>query len=68
MGEYKLSIKQGGLGLRSLTKMNVALQGKWMWRFLKEENKMWKRVIDARWGRLDGGGGVRGDKGRDCTG
>lgn len=35
-----------------MVKMNEALQGKWLWRYWKEENRMWKKVIEARRGSL----------------
>lgn len=38
---------------------NVALQGQWMWRYMKEEDKLWKSIVEARWGRIDDGGARR---------
>lgn len=55
----KKPIWKGGLGLRSIREMNSALQGKWLWRFTREEGKLWKRVVEARWGK-DGGGNALG--------
>lgn len=54
--DVKVPVKQGGLGWRSLAEMNVAQQGKWMWRFVKDEDRLWKSVIEARWRKFDDGG------------
>ena len=40
-----LSKEKGGLGIRSLAMLNKALLGKWVWRFVVEDNPMWKKVI-----------------------
>lgn len=48
-------MRAGGLGLRSIREMNTALQGKWLWRFNREEGKLWRRVVLARWGETGGG-------------
>lgn len=45
--EIKKPFPYGGLGVRSLVEMNIALQGKWLWRFMIREGTLWKRVIDA---------------------
>lgn len=52
----KKPFNQGGLGIRSIVEMNVALQGKWLWRFLKEDVRMWRRIIKLKWGGLEEGG------------
>lgn len=49
----KKSYKKGGLGIRSLVEMNAALQGKCLWTFLKEEGRLWRRIIEVRWGVLE---------------
>ncbi|XP_022014590.1 uncharacterized protein LOC110914078 [Helianthus annuus] len=41
------SKKQGGLGLSKFGESNNALLLKWLWRYRKEGNSMWRRVIDA---------------------
>lgn len=43
----------GSLNIRSLVHTNRALQGKWLWIFFKEEGRFWRKVIVAKWGRLD---------------
>jgi hypothetical protein len=48
-------IANGGLGIRRVVMTNRALLGKWLWRFGREENHLWRRVIVAKYG-LDMGG------------
>lgn len=43
-GDIKKPIKQGALGIKSLTELNTALRAKWLWRFLKEEDRL-KRLL-----------------------
>jgi len=42
--------KEGGLGIRPLRDMNDALKTKWLWRFAKEDDAMWKNVIKVKYG------------------
>ena len=50
-------IVNNGLGIRKLTTFNKALLGKWLWRFGKEEDRLWRRVVASKygveWGGLD---------------
>uniref|UniRef100_A0A2N9GQ21 Reverse transcriptase domain-containing protein n=1 Tax=Fagus sylvatica TaxID=28930 RepID=A0A2N9GQ21_FAGSY len=48
-------IANGGLGIRRVVMTNRALLGKWLWRFGREENHLWRRVIVAKYG-VDMGG------------
>ena len=41
---------QGGLGIRPLRDMNEALKSKWLWRFAKEEEALWRQVIASKYG------------------
>lgn len=41
---------QSSLGLRSLTVLNKALLGKWIWRFALEEDGTWKKLIVSKYG------------------
>ncbi|GJR02955.1 RNA-directed DNA polymerase, eukaryota, reverse transcriptase zinc-binding domain protein [Tanacetum coccineum] len=54
----------GGLNIGSLRAKNLALLGKWWWRFRKEGDGLWVRVIKSIHGDCGGLGGVLGD-GRD---
>ncbi|GKB52572.1 putative RNA-directed DNA polymerase [Tanacetum coccineum] len=38
-------LAQGGLNIGSLKVLNQAMLAKWWWRFLKEENALWRKVI-----------------------
>ena len=48
-------IVNSDLGMRKLTTFNKALLGKWLWRFGKEENRLWKRVVASKFGEEWGG-------------
>ena len=48
-------IANGGIGIRKLTTFNKALLGKWLWRFGKEENQLWRRVKASKFGEEWGG-------------
>lgn len=42
--------EKGGLVIRSISSMNKALLGKWIWRFGEDQEALWKRVITAKYG------------------
>ena len=47
----------GGLGVRKLTTFNKALLGKWLWRFMvEEETRLWRRVVALKFGEEWGDG------------
>ena len=48
-------IANGGLEIRKLTTFNKALLGKWLWRFGKEEDRLWRRVVASKYGVEWGG-------------
>ena len=48
-------IANGGLGIRKLTTFNKALLGKWLWRFGKEEDQLWRRVVASKYEEECGG-------------
>jgi hypothetical protein len=48
-------IQQGVLGVRQLIPFNLALLGKWLWRFGLEESHLWRRVVVAKYGEGRGG-------------
>ena len=39
----------GGLGIGSLNDKNKAMLAKWMWRFSKDVNALWRRVICSKY-------------------
>ncbi|XP_026448108.1 uncharacterized protein LOC113348517 [Papaver somniferum] len=45
--------KYGGLGNKILKKMNQALLSKWLWRFAKEDDVLWRNIIAEKYG-IDG--------------
>ena len=50
-----LEKNRGGLGVRSLSKMNQALLCKWCWRFANERDPLCILVISTKFGEEDGG-------------
>lgn len=49
------SKEKGGLGIGNLKKKNLALLGKWLWRFPLEQNSLWAKVIKSKYGlKLNG--------------
>ena len=40
----------GGLGIRRFGLFNQALLGKWLWRFGREGNSLWRQVIATKYG------------------
>ncbi|KAJ9686353.1 hypothetical protein PVL29_015315 [Vitis rotundifolia] len=47
--------EKGGLGLRKLVPLNKALLGKWVWRFARSKDELWKQVLLAKYGQGDFG-------------
>ncbi|RVW60625.1 putative ribonuclease H protein [Vitis vinifera] len=43
--------EKGGLGLRKLVWLNKALLGKWIWRFARTKEELWKKVLEAKYGQ-----------------
>uniref|UniRef100_A0A251VRU4 Putative RNA-directed DNA polymerase, eukaryota, Reverse transcriptase zinc-binding domain protein n=1 Tax=Helianthus annuus TaxID=4232 RepID=A0A251VRU4_HELAN len=39
--------KKGGVGISRLNHINIALLSKWGWRYKREKNNMWVKVVDA---------------------
>ncbi|RVW32120.1 putative ribonuclease H protein [Vitis vinifera] len=47
--------EKGGLGLRKFACLNKALLGKWIWRFARAKEDLWKKVLEAKYGQEDFG-------------
>ena len=54
-GTMCTSKKGGGLGIRSLLKLNKSLLGKWNWRLVVEDKPPWKDLIKLKYGLEEGG-------------
>lgn len=39
----KRLLNKGGLGLKSMVEMNKAVQGKWVWHFMKDRDALWSK-------------------------
>lgn len=44
------SIRKGGLGVRRVRHNNSALLAKWLWRFGRERDRVWRRVVVVQFG------------------
>ncbi|KAM1060262.1 hypothetical protein TB1_024191 [Malus domestica] len=49
------SKEEGGLGLGNLRNRNAALLAKWLWRFPRESNSLWHRVIKSKYNLVANG-------------
>ncbi|KAM7474964.1 hypothetical protein LguiB_022207 [Lonicera macranthoides] len=62
--EISKSKLNGGLGVGNIIKKNMALLGKWLWRFPLERDSLWHSVIQSKYGAhsngWDAGFGIRG--------
>ena len=45
----------GGLGIRKLLLYNQALLGKWIWRYAREKEALWRKIVDLKYGGWWGG-------------
>ena len=57
-----LDKRKGGLGVRNLALMNIALLSKWNWQFANEREAFWKQDITHKYGEEEGGIAHSGDK------
>lgn len=46
---------KGGLGIKSLKELNIAMLGKWRWKLLRNEEKLGSRVIFSLYGYMGKG-------------
>jgi hypothetical protein len=47
-------LTNGGLAIRNLRLFNEALLGKWLWRYGVERDALWRQVVLAKYGSLEG--------------
>jgi len=48
-----LSKKTGGLGIKNLRVQNKSLLSKWLWRFVVEDQALWRRAILNKYGQTE---------------
>lgn len=53
--KFTAPMKKGGLGVGSLKAYNLGLLTMWWWRWKTEDQSLWKNVISAIHGPIDGG-------------
>ncbi|KAL8484861.1 hypothetical protein ACS0TY_027234 [Phlomoides rotata] len=41
---------RGGLGIKCISTFNLALLGKWHWRFLNDPEHLWHRILSSKYG------------------
>ncbi|GJS77191.1 hypothetical protein Tco_0727072 [Tanacetum coccineum] len=58
-----LKSSMGGLGVGSLLAKNIGLLGKWKWRFLTENDALWRPVIKEFYGECGGFGSLARSRG-----
>lgn len=54
----------GGLRIKDLEKFNKAFLAKWLWRFINDENAIWKGILEERYGNLSERINLKHRKGR----
>ena len=60
--------EKGGLSLRKLVLLNKTLLCKWVWRFARAKDELWKQVLTAKYGQEELGWGLRRQMGRLASG
>lgn len=52
--QAQVSRSDGGLGIRSMGDMNLALVGKLGWRFIIDDDALWAKVLRSKYARASG--------------
>ena len=42
--------EEGGLGIKDIPKFNEALLGKWIWALATDQQQLWVRIINSKYG------------------
>jgi hypothetical protein len=50
-----LSMQGGGLGIQNLLTFNLALLGRWLWRYAMEREAYWRLVVEVKHECMNGG-------------
>lgn len=51
--KLKLPKEGGGVGIKKLRLMNKSLHAKWIWRYDNEENALWRRIVNHKFGGIE---------------
>lgn len=44
--------EEGGMWIKNIWAFNLALLGKWEWRFLNEKDTLWVKILKCKYGRI----------------
>lgn len=55
VGQSMPTFRMGGLGIRRLSEINISLLCKWLWALGDGKEKLWKRLIAKKKGKVSSG-------------